>query len=388
MNKSYLFAMDPYTIILSLVYLFVLSGILVQFNKHLKIEFPSRAVVALFIYYYLFFLIATFMPFVPDLPDTSLFSEMIVDNYFPDYQSLGVRLFYSITYPIRVLSMFKLEIFILFQILIFIIALMVLWKSWQIVLLKNGYDKHMGQKVYLLLSAIYPAFLLYIPIPLREFFILLGFSIMIYGIVDKYYNHKGISYILLGSLLLLFGRPQLIVIVIIFLAFFQKNKWLKYSLIFGSLFTIPLLFTSLLSYKFDPEFFAYLRNHGAEKHGLLGYGIVEWHSYWDIILDLPGLIAQFLLSPFPILHNRNPLSFIAIFTDSIFAFIIYISTLYAGIKVSKIYLFVFAMSAIMFSIWEYHIAGAVRHRMPLIAILLPVASYGLLKFYQDIKAKI
>jgi len=52
---------------------------------------------------------------------------------------------------------------------------------------------------------------------------------------------------------------------------------------------------------------------------------------------------------------------------------------------SIIYLFIFTSSAILFSIWEFHIGGAVRHRMPLVAIILPVASYGFLKLYQDIK---
>jgi len=85
------------------------------------------------------------------------------------------------------------------------------------------------------------------------------------------------------------------------------------------------------------------------------------------------------------MHNINPLTLLAIFIDAIYSIFIYLAVVYAGIKVSKIYLFIFTSSAILFSIWEFHIGGAVRHRMPLVAIILPVASYGFLKLYQDIK---
>jgi hypothetical protein len=139
--------------------------------------------------------------------------------------------------------------------------------------------------------------------------------------------------------------------------------------------------------KFNPDFFTYLRNHGAHKNGIFGYGIVEWQTFYDMALSMPGLIAQFLLSPMPILHYRNPLEFLAIFVDALFAIFIYLSVVYAGFRVSKIYLFIFIVSASMFAVWEYHIAGAVRHRMPLIAMLLPVATYGIMKLYQDIKRK-
>jgi hypothetical protein len=113
--------------------------------------------------------------------------------------------------------------------------------------------------------------------------------------------------------------------------------------------------------------------------------VVEWRTYFDIVKDIPALVFQFILSPIPIMHNINPLTLLAIFIDAIYSIFIYLAVVYAGIKVSKIYLFIFTSSAILFSIWEFHIGGAVRHRMPLVAIILPVASYGFLKLYQDIK---
>ena len=379
--------LDVSGIILSLFYIVILIGALIILSRRLKIGFSAKSITIFFLYYYLFFILTTWITYVPDLSDTELFAKIITENYYPPNQSLGVRLFYFATFPLRILSLFKVEIFILFQIFIFELSLMILWKSWQIVLVKNGHDKHLGMNLYLLLAATYPAFLIYIPIPLREFFIFLGFTVMVYGLVDKYYNGNGLFQILLGSTLLLIGRPQLIVIVIIFLAFFQKNKVLKYSFIVASIFLIPLLYTSLTSFRFSPDFFEYMRNHSFSKYGDFAYGRVDWDSYTDIIFDLPTLTLQFVLSPLPILHERSPIDFLAIFIDVLFSIFIYMSTLYAGFRMSKIYLFIFIVSATLFGIWEFHIVGAARHRMPLIAILLPAASYGMIKFYTDITRK-
>jgi len=374
--------------VLAPLYIIFFIGVLSYISKNFKANLSTKAISILFIYYYLFFIFTSFSSLVPNLPDTSLFADIITNNYFPPHQSLGVKLFYYATYPLRVLSLFKLELFIVFEIFIFILSLIFLWKSWQIVLIKNGQNDTTGLNIFLILTALYPSFLLYIPIPLREFFILFGFSIMIYGLIDKYYNNKGLIFILIGSLLLIFGRPQLIVIVIIFFALFQKNKLIKYSMILGGFIFMPLIFTKLTSYTFTPEFFAYIRNSANIRYGDLTYGVVDWHTYFDMIKDIPFLFLQFILSPFPIMSDKNPLTLLAIFIDSIYSMFIYIAVIYAGLKVSKIYLFIFTSSAILFSIWEFHLGGAVRHRMPLIAILLPVASYGITKLYFDIKDKI
>ena len=388
MHKSYLPMIDASGILLSLVYMVILIGSLIQISRHMKVGFSAKAITILFLYYYLFFLFTTFIPLLADLPDTKLFAGIITNNTF-GRSSLGVQLFYIISYPIRVLSFFKVELFVLFQIFIFILSLMILWKSWQIVLEKNNQDKYSEVNLFLVLSAVYPSFLLYIPVPLREFFALLGFSLVTYGIVNKFYNNKGFILIIIGSAILIFVRPQLIIIAIIFLALSQKNKWLKYISIFGSIFLVPFAFSYLFSWKFTPEFFAYLRNVHFDKYiGIVGYGPAEWKTYFDILEDLPLLFLQFILAPLPILHNQNPTDFFVAFLDGLFSIGLYIGTIYAGIRVSKIYLFIFLISAVIFSIWEFHIIAATRHRMVIVAILLPVASYGMLKMYQDIRAKL
>lgn len=388
MYKSYLPMLDSGGILLSILYIPILLAALIYISKLLKVDFPVKVITGLFLYYYLFFIAGTFVPFIPNMPDSALFANVITDNFYPYYQSVGVKLFYIIAYPIRILSFFKLEVFILFQISFFIISLMVIWKSWQIVLQNNHIEKGYGKNIFLFLSVAYPAFILYMPIPLREFFVLFGFSILVYGIISKYYENKGLIAIVIGTILLTFVRPQLIIPALILLALSQKNNYIKYGSFAAVIFLMPILFDTILGYSFSPKFFALLRHEQATQYASLSYGIVEWKTYFDILMDLPGLVLQFLLSPFAILHDKNPLSFLAILIDAIFCILIYVSVIFAGFKISKIYIYIFILSAILFSIWEFFIPGAVRHRLPLVAILLPAASYGIMKLSDKFKGRL
>lgn len=314
---------------------------------------------------------------------------MISEDYSPPGQSLGVKLFYFITYPLRILAFFNVEIFVMFQLIIFTLSVLLLWKSFELVLKYHStiLDINKTFKIYLVLSLVYPSYLLFIPIPLREFLILFGFSILVYGVVKFFYYKKGLMLILIGSIVLIFARPQLIIISIIFFAIFQKNKYLKYILVPFLILIVPFAFTNLTGYSFSPEFFAYLRNSANDIYGDSGmvYGLVEWHSYIDIIFDLPLLFLQFILSPLPILHNINPLNLFAIFIDSIFCLIIYLLVFKVQWKLSKVFVIIFIISSAIFSIWEFYIGGAVRHRMPLVAILLPLASYGIVILLNKLK---
>ena len=394
LNKSYIYALDPTGLILSLLYLVLLTGALAAIARRMKLPFSAKAIIALFLYYYLFFLFSAVVPIVPNFPDTGLFAGIITENYFPQHHGPGVKLFYYVTAPLRVLSLFKVELFILFQIFIFLLALMILWKSWEIVMQKNNLNPDSSATVFLVLAALYPSFLLFVPVPLREFWVLFGFSVMVYGLVRNYYEDKalfdvGLGFAVIGSLILLTARPQLIVIVIIFLALFQKNRWIKYGLILASFFLIPYLYSTLNTFEFNPAFFRNVRNQAYTHFGgnQMTYGFVVWNTYLDILKDMPMLFLQFILAPFPILHNVNPLKLLAISVDMLFSMVIYFFALYAGLRFSKIYLFIFIVSAALFSIWEFHIGGAVRHRMPLLMILLPAASYGMVRFYHELRGK-
>jgi hypothetical protein len=137
-----------------------------------------------------------------------------------------------------------------------------------------------------------------------------------------------------------------------------------------------------------PEFLEYLRKYFAKKYyySSLVYGSnLQWNSYLDIIKNEIRLILQFILSPLPILHNSNPLRFLSAFIDSLYCLHILLFSLLVNKRILQTYLISFTIGTLFFSIWEFHIGGAVRHRMPLISLLLPPASLGILLFLRRLK---
>lgn len=389
MTKAYFEYLDPLGFLLvpfySVMYIFFLHKILnIQ-----GLNLPRYYIIYLFIYYIALFFFTSFFSLIPNLPDTVLFAKIISENYYPDYQSLGVKIFYFVTYPIRVVSLFKVELFILFQIFIFITSLIFIWKSFELVLVRNGINKETGLKVFFILSFLYPSFLLYIAVPLREFLILFGFSVLILGVSRSYNLGKGGGLIIVGTVILILARPQLVVVGMILFIIFQKNKHIRIALIAVGVFLVPLTFTSLTGYKFSPEFFSYLRNSANENYVESGfvYGKVIWNNYVDLIIDLPMLFFQFILSPLPIMHSVNPLALTSVFIDMIFCVFIYILALFSGFKLNKAFMFVFifVLLSSIFSIWEFYITAAVRHRMPLVALILPLAAYSIVIYIRKIK---
>ena len=96
LNKSYIYALDPAGLILSLLYFVLLSGALATVAKKMKVPFSAKAIIALFLYYYLFFIFAAVVPIVPNFPDTGLFAGIITENYFPQHHGPGVRLYVNL----------------------------------------------------------------------------------------------------------------------------------------------------------------------------------------------------------------------------------------------------------------------------------------------------
>ena len=86
-------------------------GRFVGLNKKKSLLFTIPLIVL-----YLIFLSNYFFNYLPYYPDSRVFSEIITTNYFPEEKSIGVRQYYLFTYPIRLFSMFYLEIFIILTI--------------------------------------------------------------------------------------------------------------------------------------------------------------------------------------------------------------------------------------------------------------------------------
>ena len=326
-----------------------------------------------FIFLGLFIWVAAFTSLTPYYPDTSLFAE-IVENGVHDSKSKGVILYYLIGLPFMFLSAFQLEVYLLFQQFIFILAMIFLWKSWLIHCIHQRIKSGLYE-IFVILAVLYPSTLLFITIPLREFFQIFGFSVFLYGLA-LYINKGQITWMIFGAIITIFVRPQMIVFYpFLILVAKQKNilKLLMYSVL---IFPLTLLLFQLVGFKFRVSWFAYLRNAGVENFGSSGmtYGAVEWETYSDILLDLPQLAIQFLLSPLPILHSVNPFSMFTLVLDLIFVIFVLFGVLSIKLRASFMYIKMFVFSIILFSMWEFYIGGAVRHRFPLILMVLPLAA--------------
>jgi hypothetical protein len=326
-----------------------------------------------FIFLGLFIWVAAFTSLTPYYPDTNLFAE-IVENGVHDSQSKGVILYYLIGLPFMFLSAYQLEVYLLFQQFIFILAMIFLWKSWLIHCIHQKIKSGLYE-IFIILAVLYPSTLLFITIPLREFFQIFGFSIFLYGLA-LYINKGQISWMIIGAVITIFVRPQMIIFYpFLILVAKQKNvlKLLMYSVI---IFPLTLLLFQLVGFKFRVSWFAYLRNAGVENFGSSGmtYGAVEWKTYLDILLDLPQLALQFLLSPLPILHSVNPFSMFTLVLDLVFVIFVLFGVLSIKLRVSLMYIKMFVFSITLFSMWEFYIGGAVRHRFPLILMVLPLAT--------------
>jgi hypothetical protein len=330
--------------------------------------------VALFIIFTVFSFLICYVEILPFFPDTIKFAEL-VENGSHDSSSLGVRLYVIISYPLRLLAFEQIEVYLVFQIFFYFLSVLLLWNGWKI------HCSHMkiyagNFQVMAILAMLYPAALSFITIPLREFIQVFGFSLFLYGLSQYIYNNN-LKWLVIGALLTVFVRPQMVVVYPFLILIAKQYSILKLS-IFG-LLALPiaiLLFENVTGYQFNPAFFSYLRSAANDSYGDSGmtYGIVNWQTYFDVIADLPLLILQFVLSPLPILHSVNPITLKLLLLDVCFVIVILFGACSVKIRFSNFYLKMFLCLIAIFSIWEFYIGGAVRHRFPLIMMLLPLAT--------------
>ena len=162
------------------------------------------------------------------------------------------------------------------------------------------------------------------------------------------------------------------------------NRLTKVSIMVSTL-VIALLAVRyiLVEEPLSPETMADLRNRGILLVGELGYGNVYWDSYLDMARDYPFIILQFLFSPLPIFVQHNPIDTFIPFLDCIFLiflFIVIFAKLRLHIKNHLPLLLFLLFFIILFGGYEYHLGGAVRHRMPLVIILILLSSQTISNF--------
>tara|TARA_Y100001001_G_scaffold20928_1_gene18024 strand:- start:512 stop:1705 length:1194 start_codon:yes stop_codon:yes gene_type:complete len=376
--ESHLGFIDEWGVVLSPVYFSFLLLTLAAILKNVgcrKEEVVGFCFV--FFYYYFLFLLNSLFRIAPIYPDTLLFSTIIEDNYFPEGQSTGVKLFTWFTSPLRFIALYQIEIFVVVQMFLMVLATSLLWKAWCISQKYNNCDKDYFV-CYILLLCTFPAFMLFVTIPLRDFLALLGVSFFVLGyIYVREGVKKGVLFVLLGTLICCVVRPAMAILSVVSLVLFFRRTMAKILFLLIGFAFAPFVFIVSTGYTFSPQFFSYVRNSRNERYAEseMVYGIVDWESYWDIFMDLPELLLQFLIAPIPVVREINYLAMKAHFLDAVFCIFVYVLA-FIFYKRSKDFCLLFLLLASLFAIWEFYIGGAVRHRMPLVAILLPAASYS------------
>lgn len=353
----------------------------------------SNKLVLFFLFFWFFRILisylAPFLSFFPDFNDTYLFSNIIVNNQFPEEQSLGVGLFYYLTYPMRFFLLFDITNFVLFQNFVYFISMLILWRSY-LIYLENNYLNissstiHSSLFIYIFLFSTYPASVMYISVPLREFLLVFNIAIFIYGMILCKYKSDW-SILVFAFILIFFVRPQLFIVFVFSFSFiYFENRILKFLLLFVSPFILLNIF-SIIFYDISPELLSKIRTSWGDSHSDNVYGLFEWSNWFDVLTSFPLLLLQYILSPLPILHDRNPFSMLAAFIDVIFIIIVALLCVFSCVfSKSKKYMlknalrnpfFIFLMSiTFMSALWEAYIGGAVRHRVSSIIIFIPFAA--------------
>lgn len=316
-------------------------------------------------------------PLITYYPDTELYMRIIQQNFYVNDESMGVSSYYFLTYPIRLLSVFNLNSFLVFQTFLYFAGMIFLWKAYLVYIAFNNCVMSKDSLVfYVLIFSLYPASVAYISIPLREFMILFFLSIFIYGLV-VFLCEKKITILIVSFLFLVSLRVQLFPILLAAVFISKYNTRWYHFLFYFILPSIGVYILSKILYTVTPEALSYKRNLWYSSHGEQVYGVFEWYSWLDVVSSLPSLYSQFLLSPLPVLHNLSPASMIMGLIDVIFLMPLYLSLLLWGRRygVFNPFLVVFLVVSVGSAIWEAHIGGAIRHRMVVVVVLFPLYAH-------------
>jgi len=394
--KTYFDSIEWYDYLIFLFYNGVFSYLLNRLGDvFLGISKKANLVLlVIFQFYFLLVIGDSLFNFLPYLPDTDLYSFMISSGKYPETSSENILALYYMTLFIGTICLNSPVIYVFFCIFLFIVSLMIFIRAWK---KANPSFNENGELVAALLMLAWPASTVYMTAPLREAFIIFGFSLFFNGFINFLYL-KELKSLIIGSLIICAIRLQLIVLVFPVLGALavyklKISKIAKVAILMGvSIIAYLAVRYILVEQPLSPEAMAALRNRNLLSAGPLGYGNVSWHSYLDMARDYPFIILQFLFSPLPIFVQNNPLETFIPFLDCLF--LIGLMTL-VGIRFrfhlrNNLPLLLFMLFYIvLFGGYEYHLGGAVRHRMPLtiLFILLAAQTLSNILFKQKINEK-
>jgi len=354
----------PYFVVFVIVLLFSLKAFKIENNKNVII------ITAVYLLYNLIFFLDWKFDFVPFLPDARHYYDLFVQGF----QAQGSSLvgFYYISSWLSVLFFKNILVYVSFQILIHFLSVIIILKAWELIYNSSTYFRN----IFLTLSLMSPAGLLFNLVPLRESFSLFAFAVTLYGLIKLMKFLKNVNWqFLTGLFLVFFTRAQVIVYFVFSLV---GLKWLKGKKIANKIIVVFLgvlmlgLFVRFTHHKLSVKHLAIARNIRVDTYTNT-YGNVKWQSWPDVFMDAPLLVTQFLLSPMPIMHNKNPLSMTIMLLDAIFVMFLLLIVVFNCRIIFKqytIWLILIAIYLFLFGLYEFNIGGAVRHRLPMIFLVI------------------
>lgn len=323
---------------------------------------------------------------IPSFPDADLYYSLLKG----DFSHLKVSLPYSLLVKPLFLSFNRSIITLfLFNFILFQFSFALLIKSFE--KLSNSVISLNDIKTYFLLCSIMPSVIVFSITPLRESFLIFSFSLFIYGLSTK---SKWI--ITLGTLLTFLFRYQFIlyyITIVLFKYFFKKNKISFTKLALLIVIGFPIVYQillKLLGITLSPQGLASFRNYQTQIFkNIPTYPILDWVSWFDVLIDIPGLFFQFMFSPFPIIINSNPTSSIIYGVDGLIVLSVFILIILKFKKITSKHFNWMSIGLLFYlfaSLFEFHLYGAVRHRLPgtLILILFFISIQGI-KIYANEK---
>lgn len=316
--------------------------------------------------------------FIPSFPDAQLYYSLLKG----ESSHLRVNLPYSlIVKPIFLSFNRSILTLFLFNFILFQFSFALLIKSFE--KLSNSEISLNGIKKYFFLCSLMPSVIIFSITPLRESFLIFSFSLFIYG-----FSVKSKRIIVLGTLLTFLFRYQFILLYITIVLskyFFRKNRILFRQLALLVLIGFPIahqILLKLLGISLSPQGLASFRNYQTQIFkNIPTYPILDWVSWLDVLIDIPGLFFQFMFSPIPIIIKSNPTSSIIYGVDGLIVLSVFILIILKLKKITSrhfIWIIVGVLFYLFASLFEFHLYGAVRHRLPgsLILILFLISIQG------------
>ncbi|WP_425639526.1 hypothetical protein ACPUEN_07785 [Algoriphagus yeomjeoni] len=356
------------------------KSILLKDNKFINVYF-----LGLLLFYLAIGLIDFKIKLIPFFPDTKLFTAILETGRTPDNQSIGVKIGYKfLAIPIYNLSLRSIFNYFLFNVFFFQLGLIFLAGAFN-----RTYELKdvLVQRFFLVLAALAPSIVVYSFTPLRESYFVLALGLFFYGLSRKSTLN---IFLVLGIVLAGILRVQLLLyfFIIIGLNYLSQLKLSRKALITLTVILFPVVFVGLnaiskaiLNIAITPKSLALFRNLQRLEYFESGvtYPEVFWSNWFDLILGFPGLFFQFLLAPFPVLIFIPFWTKIAYFADGLYLLaILFLSVLFVRHwKNYGIWFLYIGIYLAMSAFFEFHLLGAVRHRLPATLLFLGIAASSL-----------